>query len=103
MLSIIVDQGWENKDYLDNFIKFELNNFKEQPYEWYRPFRREIKIENEGGGGDLVGVIDRIDYIPQKGFRLIDYKTGRLTPQSFKSNLFELSIYAYLFMKKYNS
>jgi len=90
------------KHLYDNFVKFEMKNFEAQPYEWYRPFRREIKMVQEGGGGTLVGVLDRVDYVPGKGFRIIDYKSGKLLRTYFKKNLFELSIYAYLFSQFYN-
>ena len=92
----------EFKVYLENFARLELlrraRYEKHGRMEWYKPMRREKKWF----AGDYNCIIDRVDYIPNNGFVLADYKTGTFYPKEWRKARFELTFYAYLFARNYH-
>lgn len=93
---IVREKYDEHKKWFENFIKFETERFNRLPPIHYRPKYREVKIILDG----LSGVIDRIDFEPEKGtYLLIDYKTERVT--NIKNHIFEMTVYAYLFREQF--
>ena len=60
------------------------------------PAEREHYVETLLDGGLLLrGVVDRIDIAPNGAIRVVDYKTGRSSPEQFESTaLFQMRFYA---------
>lgn len=79
------------KQYLQNFLDYELwrwDNTKHKNY--FAPKFLEERVE----ANNMIGIIDRIDWIPDVGYVLLDYKTGGQKP--LDKQMYELSLYAYL-------
>lgn len=96
------------KEWLNNFIELEVMRFsylmgtyKEEGIKYYKPKYRELDIEIFKPL-HLKGIIDRVDYSPEQGYRIYDYKTGYVSKPKMKEEMFALSIYAYLLKAKYN-
>lgn len=57
----------------------------------------ELWVEAEVAGVNLRGIIDRLDYLPDGTFRVVDYKTGRSPSERYeKSKLLGVDTYALL-------
>lgn len=85
------DYDKETLKYILNFIEMEQlrkKNFKDKRY--YKPIFVETKVYAKG----LTGIVDRVDYNPEMGYVLLDYKTGTL--KKFDYYMFELCLYAYM-------
>jgi len=99
MKQVAGDMYLEHQQYLDNFIKYESQRWESLKNKmWYKPMRKEKKIFEK----DFNAIIDRVDYIPDNGFFLIDYKTGNFYKKKWEEARFELTFYAYLFARKYH-
>lgn len=83
------------QEFLDNFIAMEVNRCNELLAcgleTHYPPIGREIKVKKN----KMIGYIDRVDYNPNDGFILSDYKTA--VPKNIKHYVFELTMYAHMF------
>ena len=75
------------QNFFDDFITLEVNRCNELLAcgleTHYMPVGREIKVKKNG----MIGYIDRVDYNPNDGFLLCDYKTA--TPKNIKHYIFE--------------
>jgi len=98
-LKRIADDKFYHPDYaihFQNFLKLEKQRFAKIPQLHRRPKYREVHLDI----GTIHGIIDRIDYDPNLGrYILWDYKTGRVS--NVKHHLFELTLYAYLFVQQF--
>lgn len=57
----------------------------------------ELKLRAEVGGVQLTGIIDRLDRLPDGGFVVVDYKTGRAPSERFEQGkLLGVDTYALL-------
>ena len=96
ILRRLAGNKWEEYQiYLDNFLDFEVSRWKKlKTLSWrnqfFKPTHTELTLHQKGA----MGIIDRIDYHPKKGYRIIDYKTGGT--YGIEKNMFELAFYAHL-------
>lgn len=107
--NIANDRFIKYQEFYESFLNYEiwrwtemLNAFrgdKSQMKLFFKPYMREEKIEIRENGNEIVGILDRVDYVPNVGYVILDYKTGNVG--SIKDYLFELGIYVYLFRKKF--
>ena len=58
------------------------------------PVQLEKKFTLRVGGVPLIGSIDRVDKLPDGGFEIVDYKTGKVKEQKYVDKDAQLSIYA---------
>ena len=101
ILQKLADKSWEEYQiYLENFVDFEVtrwNKLKTPLWrnQFFKPTHLELVLHHKGA----MGIIDRIDYHPKRGYRIIDYKTGGA--YGIEKNMFELAFYAHLVHKNY--
>lgn len=86
------DDGYTKyENYFVNFVRYEA-------WKWYNTINKEhFKpkfMEKRLDSEKVRGIIDRIDYIEDVGYILLDYKTGG--EKNIKHFMFELSLYAFL-------
>ncbi len=91
-------EGYESKEHQQQ--RFEEGEeilkkyFEEHQNFLGEPVQLEKKFTLRVGGIPLIGSIDRVDKLPDGGFEIIDYKTGRAKEQKYVDKDAQLSIYA---------
>lgn len=77
--------------YIKNFLEMEKERWQiMKDKKHYKPILLEATVHAKG----LKGIVDRVDYNPELGYVLLDYKTGAL--RKFDYYMFELCLYAYM-------
>lgn len=82
-------------DYIKNFGTYVLQTIEyanNKKIKYYNPKYTELKVVNEEH--NIIGYIDRVEFIYGIGWVVIDYKTG--TPKNIREYMYELSLYAWL-------
>lgn len=92
------------KDYFKNFINLESKRYMKVGHDRFKPLYREPHLSDKAAG--LHGYIDRVDKTKKGRYIVWDYKTGTIGGMKAKNGIrkymMELTIYAYLIMKKDN-
>ncbi len=91
-------EGYESKEHQQQrfeegqeVLKKYFNKHKEILGE---PIHLEKKFILKIGPTQLIGSIDRVDKLPDGGFEIVDYKTGKVKEQKYVDKDTQLSIYA---------
>ena len=107
------------KKYITQFLNYEIED-KTTPYKHIIGLEQKILINDKLGAHEVVlkGYLDRIELSESGEIRIIDYKTGKVTPNDLKlkngnekeqiadktkDKLFQLLFYAYLYQLEQKS
>ena len=91
-------EGYDSKEHQQE--RFEEGEeilkeyFKKQKELLNPPVQLEKKFTLRVGATTLIGSIDRVDKLPDGGFEIVDYKTGKVKEQKYVDKDAQLSIYA---------
>lgn len=91
-------EGYESKEHqqrrFENGRKILKNYFEKHKGLLGQPTQLEKKFTLKVGPTTLVGSIDRVDKLPDDGYEIVDYKTGKVKEQKYVDEDAQLSIYA---------
>lgn len=91
-------EGYESKEHQQERFKegeeMLKEYFEKQKELLNDPVQLEKKFTLRIGTTTLIGSIDRVDKLPDGGFEIVDYKTGKVKEQKYVDKDAQLSIYA---------